>query len=30
MYDKNNWNYLAQYSILKQMDKDLKKIIKKN
>ena len=29
MYDKNHWNYLAQYSILKQMHKDLKKIIKK-
>ena len=29
MYDKNHWNYLAPYSILKQMHKDLKKIIKK-
>ena len=29
MYKKNNWNYLAQYSILKEMHKDLKKIVKK-
>ena len=29
MYKKNNWNYLAQYSILKMMRKDLKKIINK-
>ena len=29
MNKKNNWNYLAQYSILKQMHKDLKIIIKK-
>ena len=29
MYKNNYWNYLAQYSILKEMHKDLQKIIKK-
>ena len=29
MYKKNNWNFLAQYHILKGMHKDLKKIINK-
>ena len=29
MYKNNYWNYLAQYSILKEMHKDLKTIIKK-
>ena len=29
MYKKNNWKYLARYSILRMMSKDLKKIIKK-
>ena len=29
MSEKNNWNYLAQYSIIKEMHKDLNKIIHK-
>ena len=29
MSEKNSWNFLAQYSILKQMQKDLNKMIKK-
>ena len=29
MYKKRDWNYLAQYSILKEMHKDLQKMIKK-
>ena len=29
MSEKNNWNFLAQYSILKQMHKDLNKMINK-
>ena len=29
MYKNNYWNYLAQYSILKEMHKDLLKMIKK-
>ena len=29
MYKNNDWNYLAQYSILKEMHKDLQKMIKK-
>ena len=29
MAEKNNWNYLAQYSIIKEMHKDLNKIIHK-
>ena len=29
MSEKNSWNFLAQYSMLKQMQKDLNKMIKK-
>ena len=29
MYKKNNWNFFAQYSILKEMHKDLNTIIEK-
>ena len=29
MFKNNYWNYLAQYSILKEMHKDLQKLIKK-
>ena len=29
MSEKNSWNFLAQYSILKQMHKDLNKMISK-
>ena len=29
MSEKNNWNFFAQYSILKQMHKDLNKMINK-